>query len=44
MKTALRIAISSLETLMSDWNRYRLHEEDVNGREAVRRFLEKIVP
>ncbi|MBB5852438.1 patatin-like phospholipase family protein [Amycolatopsis umgeniensis] len=73
VKTALRIAISSLETLLSDWNRYRLHEEGVNrrtmcvdttgvsavdfglgdeekkllfenGREAARRFLEKIVP
>ncbi|WP_340683733.1 patatin-like phospholipase family protein [Amycolatopsis coloradensis] len=73
VKSALRIAIGSLETLMSDWNRYRLHEEGVNrrtvyvdttgvsavdfglgeeekkrlfesGREAARRFLEKIVP
>ncbi|RSN31292.1 patatin [Amycolatopsis sp. WAC 04169] len=72
VKSALRIAIGSLETLLSDWNRYRLHEEGVNrrtvyvdttgisavdfglgeeekkrlfesGREAARRFLEKIV-
>ncbi len=32
VKSALRIAIGSLETLMSDWNRYRLREEGGNRR------------
>ncbi|WP_235096636.1 hypothetical protein [Amycolatopsis decaplanina] len=32
MKSALRIAIGSLETLLPDWNRYRLREEGVNRR------------
>jgi len=32
VKSALRIAIGSLETPLSDWNRYRLPEEGVNRR------------